>query len=78
MAKAIITCTGQTINIGDKVRTPDGRVITVHGAAIGQRFYNAEQCTKVSHDTPTDGPATPHAQAVAAESGDSDCVVWGS
>jgi hypothetical protein len=74
MARGIITCTGVEINIGDRVRTPNGKIITVQGAAIGARFYNAEKCTKVKENEKD----VPEDRAAAAAADDSDCVIWGS
>lgn len=82
MAKAIITCTGETINIGDKVKTPDGRIIKVEGAAIGVSFHDAEKCQVVGHDVKTtkeleeSGEGSVETKAVRRTS--SDCIIWGT
>ncbi len=57
MASGIITCTGEKIMLGDKVKTPAGNVIKVCGAMISHEgIHNAEQCEKVADDTPTGWP----------------------
>lgn len=92
MARSITTCTGVVINVGDKVRTETGRVITVEGAAVGphilrmlkaapkgKRFYNAEACTLMPADTPTTADTDPSfAEPATRAADDTDCVIWGS
>lgn len=57
MASGIITCTGERIMLGDKVKTPAGNVIKVCGAMISHEgIHNAEQSVKVSDDTATGWP----------------------
>jgi hypothetical protein len=71
MARSITSCTGEVFTIGQKIKTPDGNVITMQGGAVGVKFYNAEKCTAAGpHDKP-------HANA-APQNNDTDCVVWGS
>ena len=53
MARGIVDCKNRVINVGDKVRTPTGRVIKVQGAAVAKEFFNAEACELVHHDVPT-------------------------
>jgi hypothetical protein len=93
MARSIISCTGVQFDIGDKVRTSDGTVIRIEGAAIGKKFHNAELCTKVEAHVLTTREAeqakldTANAQAakrgeppvkpVGGGNGGSDCIVWG-
>ena len=90
MAKGIITCTGEQINIGDKVRTPAGTVVRVTGAAIGVEFHNAEQCTHVDSSEPTTaevnaaklgkankGEKEP-VKPVSGGQRSSDCIIWGT
>lgn len=81
MARGIVTCTGETINIGDKVRTADGSILTVQGAAIGVSFHNAETCVVVPSHTKT--TAEEHAEAkdapgAASRRANSDCIIWGT
>jgi hypothetical protein len=80
MAKGIVTCDGQIINVGDVVRTETGAVIRVEGAAIGLQFYNAEKCKVMPHGTKT--TAEEHAEKAGAAplkaSDVGDCIVWGS
>lgn len=53
MARGIIDCTGQTINIGDKVRTASGDVIEVCGGMVSEHvLFNAETCAVVDKSTP--------------------------
>lgn len=93
MARGIVTCTGEQINIGDKVRTSHGTVIRVEGAAIMKAYYNAEACTKVSAKTPTTAEVNAKrlkaanagakrrgekpVKAVSGGQSDGDCIVWG-
>lgn len=85
MAKGIVTCTGETINVGDVVRTETGAVIRVEGAAIGKRFFNAEKCEHVPHGTKTTAEEKAEAHTKAGvkpvsggQSDVGDCIVWGS
>lgn len=72
MARSITSCTGEVFTIGDRIKTPSGKIITMQGGAIGATFYNAEKCTKAhAHEVSAPEPA-----AMAAS--DSDCIVWGS
>jgi len=73
MARGIIDCKNRTINIGDRVRTATGEVIQVVGAAIGEKFHNAELCELVPNDT----PLTPKNLRGGKDDDASDCVVWG-
>ena len=74
MARSITSCTGEVFTIGQKVKTPDGDVITMQGGAVGLKFYNAEQCTAAKpHDKPK-----PKGASAAPQNNDTDCVIWGS
>ena len=88
MAKGIIDCKGQVINIGDKVQTEYGDVIEVCGGLVNEhRLFNAHKCTVVPATTPLTntgeiipgktvnpgGPVGPPVYDV-----DMDCVVWGT
>lgn len=72
MARSITSCTGEVFTIGDRIKTPSGKIITMQGGAIGATFYNAEKCTKAQ---PHEVSAPEH---LSAQANDSDCVVWGS
>ena len=76
MARSIITCTGETITIGDKVRTPDGSIITVRGAAIGLKFHNAEECTVVPVTT-TKKNSVNSRKLKPGPNPVTDCIIWG-
>lgn len=91
MAQGIITCTGEQFNIGDKVRTPDGTVIRVEGAALGMKFHNAEECQHCDPSEPTTKErnekahkdANKHSggedvKPVGGGQGNSDCIIWGT
>lgn len=94
MAKAIVSCTGETINVGDKVRTEFGDVIEVCGGTVNEhKMFNAETCAVVPADTPLTNTGTvPQwnaAHSIVQSSGNTtggtppptyatDCVVWGT
>jgi len=92
MARSIIDCLGRTISIGDKVKTPNGKVVKVTGAAIGVEFHNAEKCELVHKDTLTTeeehkkhhDEANKHAggdsvkPVSGAQRDDTDCIIWGN
>jgi hypothetical protein len=53
MASGITDCKGRKINLGDKILTEFGDVISVCGAVVNEhRMFNAEKCEVVSQDTP--------------------------
>lgn len=65
--QAITDCTGKTIKVGAKVRTPDGRVIKVCGGMVmDDTIFNASKCEVVPDDTPT----TTEANKLAGEMSD--------
>lgn len=81
MARGIISCTGEMFNIGDKVKTADGTIVRVEGAAIGAVFHNAELCTKVHPDTPTTAEHNAkhgHKDDASRAGRASDCIIWGT
>ena len=79
MANGIIDCDGNKIMVGDKVRTEDGKVITVKGAlVIESGMFNAEKCKKLKQ-----GEEIHQASETSEGAGKAkpavfvNCVVWG-
>jgi len=77
MAKGIIDCEGNVINIGDRVKTEHGDVIEVQGGMVSEHaLFNAEKCKKVDKTTKLSGTgkASNDTRAIRA----SDCIIWGT
>ena len=67
----VLDSNGDTITIGDKVKTPDGRVIKVRGYTTAEKLYRPQDCTIVDKDTPN---------SVSGGQGgnENDTVIWGN
>lgn len=83
MARGIIDCNNQVINIGDRVRTAGGDVIEVKGGMVSEHaFFNAETCTKVDKHTKLTGTGKFAVSAKAVSKvvlphQTTDCIIWG-
>lgn len=85
MARGIIDCNNQIINVGDRVRTASGDVIEVKGGMVSEHaFFNAETCTKVDKHTKLTGTGKFTASSKVTSKAlvplphqVTDCIIWG-
>lgn len=65
-----------SIKIGDRVKTPDGKTITVHGVLqVDGTAHRASECQPVDHHA---HEASGGAGTQAATKSAGDAIVWGT